>query len=77
MDCCEFEKCTEQFNCPVRRQPAYPATVPPELPIWPNPVPRESYFDRVLRIAAALAGYADLLFALMSVAAVIAYWMAL
>jgi len=75
MDCCEYE-CDQGRNCPVRRQRAYPATLPAELPVWPDTA-KASTLRRIGRIAAALAGYVVLLMALMCAATAVAVWLSL
>ena len=35
MNCCDdFGNCRQGCDCPARRQAAYPATLPPNLPGW-------------------------------------------
>ena len=81
MNCCdENGDCRQGRDCPVRRQRAYPATLPPNLPVWPEPEPLPDWKRRVLNIAAAL-GYAGLLVvlvssALLAIHAWTAWWVA-
>lgn len=78
MNCCDaFGHCMQGHSCPVRRQPPYPATLPPDLPVWPEPVPRSVTRRRAANLAAALAGYAVTLACLMAAAASVAAWMAM
>ena len=40
MNCCdEYGDCRQGRDCPVRRQHAYPAILPPDLPVWPDKKP--------------------------------------
>jgi hypothetical protein len=58
MNCCDDHGgCRQGRDCPVRRQPAYPATLPPELPVWPERAPQPRWRRR-LRSVASAAGYA-------------------
>lgn len=59
MNCCnEWGNCRQGRDCPVRRQAAYPATVPPNLPGWDdNSNVCENARTRLANIA-SVAGYA-------------------
>ena len=58
MNCCdEFGDCRQGRDCPVRRQRAYPATLPPDLPVWPDRRAKPIWRQRLSAVASA-AGYA-------------------
>jgi len=59
----------------VRRQPPYPATLSPDLPVWPDQAPPAR--RRAANLAASLAGYAACVFVLMGAAGSIAVWHAM
>lgn len=59
-------------NYPARRQRAYPQTLPPDLPIWPDSRPRAAWKARLRNLASA-AGYAGLLMTLIGTAALATY----
>lgn len=61
MNCCnDFGECTRGHDCPARRQRAYPETLPPELPVWPESKPAAQWRARLANLASA-AGYAGLI----------------
>ena len=61
MNCCdEFGDCRQGRDCPVRRQRAYPDTLPPELPVWPEAQPIPVWKQRLMNLASA-AGYAGVI----------------
>jgi hypothetical protein len=59
MNCCDdfTGECNQGRDCPVRRQRAYPETLPPELPLWPQSASRPGWRERLANVATA-AGYA-------------------
>ena len=61
MQCCdEFGDCRQGRDCPVRRQRAYPETLPPDLPVWPEARPVPAWKQRLLNLG-AVAGYAGVI----------------
>lgn len=69
MNCCnDYGDYRQGRDCPVRRQRAYPSTLPPELPVWPQREAQSDWRVRLLNVAAA-AGYAGLLMVLIGCAA--------
>jgi len=74
MNCCDHD-CAQGRDCLVRRQPPYPATLPPDPPAWPNQSPPAR--RRAANLAASLAGYAVCILALMGAAGSIAVWHAM
>lgn len=81
MNCCdENGDCRQGRDCPVRRQRAYPETLPTDLPIWPQRANTPDWRVRLLNVASA-AGYAGLLMALigsalLAIHAWAAWWIA-
>ena len=58
MNCCDgFGNCRQGRDCPVRRQAPYPATLPPDLPVWPDR-DRDALWRRRLQELAFVAGHA-------------------
>jgi len=61
MNCCDDHgDCRQGRDCPVRRQRAYPETLPPDLPVWPESRPGAQWRIRLLNLVSA-AGYAGVL----------------
>ena len=62
MNCCDdFGNCRQGRDCPARRQAAYPATLPPNLPGWTdNSNACETERKRFANIA-SVAGYAGVI----------------
>lgn len=59
MNCCdEWGNCRQGRDCPVRRQAAYPATLPPNLPGWDDNTNACTTARKRLTNIAAVAGYA-------------------
>ena len=76
MNCCDaFGSCRQGRDCPVRRQPPYPATLPPDLPVWPDRSPPAR--RRAASLAKSLAGRAACIVALMCAAGSVAVWLAM
>ncbi len=62
MNCCDDNiDCQQGRNYPVRRQSAYPATIPPELPVWPQPSSQPPWRARLVSVAWAVANAAAIL----------------
>ena len=74
MNCCDYG-CAQGHGCPVRRQPPYPATLPPDLPVWPDQSPLAR--RRTANLAKSLVGRAVFLLALMCAAGSVAVWLAI
>ena len=73
MNCCnDYGDCRQGRDCPARRQRAYPETLPPDLPFWPDSRPGAQWRGRLLNLASA-AGYAGTIMTLIGVAALAAY----
>ena len=73
MNCCdEYGDCRQGRDCPVRRQRAYPATLPPELPVWPDKKPMPAWQQRLLNLASC-AGYASVVMLCIGSAAAAVY----
>jgi hypothetical protein len=70
MNCCDQtttgDGCHQGRHCPVRRQPSHPATLAPDLPVWPERAARPTRRRRrsglraLLLTAALSAGAAAL-----------------
>lgn len=59
MNCCDdFGNCRQGRDCPARRQAAYPATLPPNLPGWADNSNACEHARKRLVSIAAVAGYA-------------------
>lgn len=59
MNCCDdFGNCRQDRDCPVRRQAAYPATLPPNLPGWTDNSNSCEHARKRLANIASVAGYA-------------------
>lgn len=72
MNCCnDSEECRQGWNCPVRRQAPYPATLPPGLPVWPDR-DRNTLWRRRLQAIASAAGYAAVAILMLGCAAMAA-----
>ena len=59
MNCCDkWGSCRQGRDCPVQRQAAYPATVPPNLPGWADNSNACEHARKRLANIASVAGYA-------------------
>lgn len=59
MNCCdEWGNCRQGRYCPARRQAAYPATLPPNLPGWGDNSNACEHARKRLASIASVAGYA-------------------
>ena len=78
MNCCDaFGHCMQGHGCPVRRQPPYPATLPPDLPVWPKAASKPVTRRRAANLALALAGRLVMVLCLMSAAISLAIWISI
>ena len=72
MNCCDgFGNCRQGRDCPVRRQAPYPATLPPDLPVWPDR-DRDALCRRRLQAISSAAGYAAVAILMLGCAAMAA-----